>query len=53
MNTKDEKYAELFPQIKSILEGETDMRTIGMHADKEGQGGVRNGLGRKHHSGGA
>ena len=25
MNTKDEKYAELFPQIKSILEGETDM----------------------------
>lgn len=25
MNTKEEKYAELFPQIKSILEGETDM----------------------------
>ena len=25
MNTKDEKYAELFPQVKSILEGETDM----------------------------
>lgn len=25
MNTKEDKYAELFPQIKSILEGETDM----------------------------
>ena len=25
MNTKEEKYAELFPQIKSILEGEIDM----------------------------